>query len=345
MSRSANVDRRELHQRLHGWVRGFAGKRIAVAADLVADEFVYGDIVRVSREAPVLILDHQRTDCAPGGGGNSVANLRALGARPLPVGVLGRDGSGERVIETLREAGVSTSGILRAAGYTTPTKRRILAGGVHTRRQQIVRVDSGQGKGELEPALAERLRRQFDRILPRAEGLLIADYDYGAASPNLLQPALRMARRQRIVVTVDSRTRIDAFRGVTACTPNQEELEGAAGRGSLDDGSKLRRATLQLLRRTRNRCLLVTLGSKGMALFRDGQRPVHVPAYGSDEVADVTGAGDTVIAAFTLGLASGAPADDAARLANYAAGLVVQKAGTATISPEELMQAIDEDLA
>lgn len=330
--------------RLRGLVRRFAGRRIAVLGDLVADQFVYGDISRVSREAPVLILDEARTEVVPGGGANSVANLRALGAHPVPVGVTGRDEAGRRLRAELRRRRIDTSGLISAPGYRTPSKSRILAGGVHTRRQQIVRIDRGASHGELAARTRSTLRRTLRGLLREADGLLVADYGYGAASPEVFGGLERELERRGLVVTVDSRARVTRFRNVTACTPNQEELEQALGVETLSDAETLP-AGRKLLRRCGNDAVLVTRGAKGMILFQRGRPPLTIDAYGSDEVADVTGAGDTVIAAFTLALVAGAAAPDAARLANYAAGLVVAKAGTATVTPRELTAAVREDLS
>lgn len=323
---------------LASWIDRFAGRRVVVMGDFVADEFVYGDIERVSREAPVLILAHRRTVVVPGGGANAVANLHALGAHPLPVGLVGRDDAGSALASQFRQAGIPTEGLASPAGWETPTKSRILAGGVHTRRQQVVRIDRGARHADLpEPVLSE-LARALERLLQDADALLVADYGYGAAPPELLARALP---RFLGPVLVDSRTRVADFRGVLACTPNQEELERALGRELADEPAVLA-AGETLLERTGNRAALVTRGALGMVLFERGRAPVVLPAHGSDEVADVTGAGDTVIAALALGVAAGAPLADAARLANVAAGLVVMKAGTATVSPEELRGALEQ---
>jgi len=334
---------RSAPDRLLEIVGGFSGRRVVVLGDLVADEFLYGDIARVSREAPVLILEHRQTVAVPGGGANAVANLRALGARPIPVGVVGRDESGRRLVQALRGVGVSVREILSLAGYSTPSKCRVLAGGVHTRRQQIVRIDRGAQHGDLPPTALRDLRRRLVAALEGAEGLLVADYGYGAASPLALQRLLPGLATRGVVVSVDSRTRVADFRGVTACTPNQEELEHALGLAPLADRD-VARAGRRLLRRVGNRSVLVTRGAKGMVLFEPGRAPLEIPAFGSGEVADVTGAGDTVIAAYTLALLCGASCADAARLANYAAGVVVSKSGTATTTADELKRAIREDL-
>jgi rfaE bifunctional protein kinase chain/domain len=328
-------------QRLTELVRGFAGRRVAVLGDLVADEFVYGDIERISREAPVPILKHHKTVVVPGGGGNAVANLRALGAQPLPVGVVGRDESGRRLLDELKQRGISRSGILRLADYRTPSKSRILAGGIHTRRQQIVRVDRGGSDGTLPREVRSALRKALTASLARADGLLVADYGYGAATPELLD---RLTALRGKPLLVDSRARITEFRKTTGCTPNQEELERALDVEPIPDRRAVEEAARRLLRRTGNEAVLVTRGARGMCLVQRRQPARHIPAFGSDEVADVTGAGDTVIAAFTLARIVGASFLDAARLANYAAGLVVMKAGTATVSPDELLEAVHEDL-
>ena len=317
----------------------FPRRRVAVLGDFVCDEFVHGDIARISREAPVLILEETRTVLVPGGGGNAVANLRALDAAPIPVGVVGDDGPGERLLRQFRDAGIRVDGIRRERGYATPTKSRILAGGIHTRRQQIVRVDRGQRHGDLPPGVARGIAARLRRSLRGAEGVLVADYGYGAAPPSVLRAAIG-GQRLPFPVTVDSRGRVASFRGVTACTPNQEELEGSAGDRPFRSERAVDAAGRSLLRRTRNRGVLVTRGAKGMALFERGRDRIAVPAFGSGEVADVTGAGDTVIAVFTLALAAGASLEESARLANVAAGLVVMKYGTATITRRELLSAI-----
>ncbi len=341
--RAILLDREATMRRLVACVHGLARRRVVVLGDFVVDEFLHGDIARVSREAPVLILAHTHTDAVLGGGGNSVANLHALGARPVPVGVLGDDAAGRVLVRELRRRRIDTSHLLLVRGYATPCKTRVLAGGVHTRRQQIVRIDRGSPHGDLDPAVGRRLGQALRAALRGAEGLLVADYGYGAASPELLA-GLGRSLRARLVVTVDSRARIGRYRGITACTPNQEELESALGGGPLDEAS-IAEAGRALARRTAARAVLVTCGARGMVLVERGRPPLVVPAYGSGEVADVTGAGDTVIAAFTAACIAGATLAEAARLANYAAGLVVAKVGTATTTRAELLAAVRADLS
>jgi rfaE bifunctional protein kinase chain/domain len=219
----------------------------------------------------------------------------------------------------------------------------VLAGGVHTRRQQIVRIDRG-GRETLPRQVSSALGAALRRALKRVDGVLIADYGYGAATPEGTTALMARLGHRGIPVTVDSRSRVAQFRGAAACTPNQEEVERALNLAPPADEAAVEAAGRKLLRRTGSQAVLMTRGADGMSLFRRRIKPEHIPAYGSDEVADVTGAGDTVIAVFTLALLSGADFADAARLSNYAAGLVVMKAGTATISPAELTQAIGDDL-
>ena len=339
---SARLERAE---RLRGWVSRFSGQPVAVLGDLVADEFVFGDINRVSREAPVLILDETRRVLAPGGAGNSVANLRALGARPIPVGVVGNDQAGNSLLVCLRQQGVRTTRLVRDKTYATPTKSRILAGGIHTRRQQVVRLDSGRPRGDLDGSLQRRILSHLRFALDGCRGVLVADYGYGAAAPGKrLLAALGKVVAAGTPVTIDSRARVTEFAGMTVCSPNQEELESALGKTTIAD-RELPLAGKELLRRTGNRAVLVTRGAKGMTLFERRKTPRTIAAYGAEEVADVTGAGDTVIATLTLALIAGAEMADAARLANYAAGIVVQKMGTATVSPDELVAAIQADHA
>ena len=315
------------------------GRRILVLADLVADEFVYGRVERVSREAPVLILRHDASDLRLGGGANAAHNIRTLGGIPLPVGALGRDPHGRRLRALLREQGISTSRVFSDPGYATPVKSRILAGGVHSTKQQIVRID--RVSALVDGAALRRKVLAALRAAPRVDGVLVSDYGLGLLSREIVEAAVALARRRRIPVTVDSRYGLLAFRGMTAVTPNEPELEAALGLSIGHDLGKLERAGRAVLRRLGAKAVLVTRGSDGMALFEPGRKTLHIPIYGSDEVADVTGAGDTVIATFTLALAAGATPAEAARLANYAGGIVVMKHATATVSADELLAAVE----
>jgi rfaE bifunctional protein kinase chain/domain len=320
-------------------VRSFHGRRVLVLADLVADEFLYGRVERISREAPVLILKHDTTDVRLGGGANAVHNIATLGGRPVPFGVLGRDAHGRRLRAILREKGIPGTFVVDEDGYETPVKTRVLAGRAHSTKQQIVRLDRDTRLAGRSPARRAVLRALRGYRGP-ADAVLVSDYGFGLLSPELVRAAMAFARRRRIPVTVDSRFGLLRFRGMTAVTPNEPEVEEALGVTIGHDRGRLEAAGRALLRRLRCEAVLVTRGSDGMSLFEPGRAPLHVPIHGTDEVADVTGAGDTVIATFTLALAAGATPSEAARLANCAGGIVVMKHATATVAADELAAAV-----
>jgi rfaE bifunctional protein kinase chain/domain len=328
------------HDRLRKLVLSFPNVTVVVLGDLVADEFLYGEISRVSREAPVLILKHRERKVLPGGGGNAVMNLAALGVNVMPVGLVGDDEPGRLLLDAFKRSKIPVIGITKVKGLATTTKTRILAYMPHSARQQVVRIDR-----EPEPLRENHyaMARLVDSAIhfeEAADGLLISDYGYGAATPKLYA-SIRGAYA-RVPVTLDSRYRMLDYRRVTAATPNENEVEEALKIKVGSDRAKLAAAGRQLMEAMKMESLVITRGSDGMVAFDGSHKPVEIPIHGSDEVADVTGAGDTVIATFTAALAAGADTVTAARLANLAGGIVVMKHGTATVSPAELLQAIDE---
>lgn len=324
-------------------VQGFEGRRVLVVGDLVADEYVFGQPERVSREAPVLILRYLSQEIRLGGAANACHNLHTLGAKVLPLGVVGEDPAGAAIRRSLAERGVPTDGIVPVPGRPTPVKTRILGGGWGSRsaRQQIVRVDRAP-EGVIPPgaetSLVERLRGWAGRV----DAVVLSDYGYGTLTPRILAEVRALGERG-VIVTADSRYDLLRFERLAAATPSESEVEHLLGT-SLDGDKAVEQAGWQLLERLGSRCLLVTRGAKGLVLFERGGEATFVPIFGSDEIADVTGAGDTVISVFTLALASGARPVDAARLSNYAGGLVVMKRGTATVSRDELAEAVRRDL-
>jgi D-glycero-beta-D-manno-heptose-7-phosphate kinase len=335
----------ERKARLRSLVDAFGGKRIAVFGDLIADEFIYGQVSRVSREAPVLILKYDATSVAAGGGGNAANNVASLGGAVHLAGIVGRDDQGRRMLKSLHRR-VDARHVLRPAGWRTPVKTRILAGGIHSAKQQVVRIDRERA---WEGGAADRrsLRSRLGQAVDGCDAVVISDYGLGAVSADLVAHVQRLVsrrtRRRPVPILIDSRYDLLAYRGLTTCTPNESEVEQLLGVSLDDDPAALERAGRLLLRRTGMRAVLVTRGSRGMALFESGRATEQIPIYGSDEIADVTGAGDTVIATMAMALASGASFYEAARLANYAGGLVVMKRGTASVSPEELIDAIEHD--
>ena len=320
-------------------VERFPRQRIIMLGDLVADESVYGEIARVSREAPVLILRERERQVVPGGGGNAANNLASLGARVTPVGVVGNDESGDALIHCFRERQISTRHIVRVRGYLTPTKTRILGGLSHWQRQQIVRVD----REPAQPPPAEvrhGLTQAAAALLGDSTGMLIADYGYNATSAEEVGALRQEVRGGAIPITVDSRYDLPTYRNVTAATPNEPELEAAFSQSIGNDLDRLYTLGRRFLHRQGFQALLVTRGRDGMALFEPRRPPCNLPIFGSDQAVDVTGAGDTVIAAFTLALAARASFLEAALIANCAGGIVVMKRGTATVSRIEITEAI-----
>ncbi len=322
-------------------LKRFPQRRIVVAGDLIADEFVYGRTSRISREAPVLVLEYEKLIRLPGGAANAANNLLDLGCEVTVLGAVGRDEPGRDLLAVLKRKGADVRGVRRLGSYATPVKTRILAGAHHSTSQQIVRLDREPQPGSAFPIPWGLLRRS----LTRADGIILSDYGYGAFSTPLPDGLMREARDKKVPVVVDSRFDMGAYSGVTSMTPNITELESSMRVPIGSDTGRLHETARRVLRRQRLESLLVTQGRFGMTLFERRKAPLHIPVYGTDEVADVTGAGDTVIAVFTLALSCGASAECAARLANYAGGIVVMKRGTATVTPDELRAAVEKDPA
>ena len=335
-----------LRTRLVDLVGAFRRPRIVVVGDLVADEFVYGRIDRVSREAPVLILQYDDAEVRPGGAGNAARNVAALGAEARLVGLLGRDDLGRRLGRSFPR-GFARTGLVRPPGYRTPVKTRILAGGIHSARQQVVRIDRDG------PPIAPEAREAFAQAAAAAvaecDAVVVSDYGTGLITPRfvagLRRRLPRRKRRPAAPVLLDSRYAVLQYRGLTVAVPNESEVEHVLGWAVGEDAQALERAGRAILEHTRMRAVLITRGSRGMALFEPGRPTQHIPIHGPDEVTDVTGAGDTVIATMAAALSVGASCLEAALLANYAGGIVVMKRGTAVVTGAELQQAVERDLA
>ena len=325
---------------LNALIDAFEGRTVAVIGDVVADEFVYGRVARVSREAPVLILEYDSTEVVPGAGGNAANNVASLGARASLVSVIGRDEPGRRMLTALHQR-VSRTRVQRDARVSTVIKTRILAGGIHSAKQQVVRIDRGVGQ-RIDSSARGSFERTVLASLPGADAVLMSDYGSGLVTPQLARRVSQALRRagHPIPLLIDSRYRLLDYRGLTACTPNESEVEQALGVRINDNARLLEASGREILKRTAMKAVLITRGSRGMALFVPGAATVHIPIHGSDEIADVTGAGDTVMATMALALAAGATFEAAARLANYAGGIVVMKRGTATVSRNELRAAV-----
>lgn len=326
------------------YIERFSGKRIVLLGDFVADKFQSGEIARVSREAPVLILRHRETRLMPGGGANAANNLADLGARVLPVTAVGDDSAGDALIRYFRAKRVGTSGIVRVKGWSTPVKTRFLAGWAHTVQQQVLRVDC-EPAGPPPKEASNKLQKKLREFLRGADALAVCDYGFGVACPQMVKHALA-AKKRKFLSTLDARCNLTAYAaaGFYSATPNEPELEAlhhtAIGQ-NLEELERCGRATLAQMKLA---ALLVTRGRDGMALFEPGKPAARIAIHGGDQAVDVTGAGDTVLAAYTLALASGASPLEAAHIANIAGGLVVMKRGTATVTREELSSAVRREL-
>lgn len=325
------------HERLLSLVRRFAGKRVLVVGDMVADEYIVGTPARISREAPVLILEHQDFFTVPGGATNPGVNARTLGAEVFLAGVVGDDESGRRLRERLRDHTIHMDGLFTEPGRPTSTKTRILAGGTQIVQQQIVRVDRID-HSELGDECVGKMTAYLRHVIPTVDALIISDYENGVIQQAIIEASLPLAIQHGKIVTVDSHGDLARFQNATALTPNQPEAEATLGM-RITDRASLERAGARLLRETNARGVLITRGAEGMSLFERDAEPVHIPASLA-EVSDPTGAGDTVAATFTLALVAGATMAEAASMANIAAGLVVRRIGCATNTPEELAGAI-----
>ena len=313
------------------------GKRVAVYGDLIADEYVYGTIHRFSREAPVFVVNYEESLIGPGGAANAVNNLHDLGGIPYPIGILGNDPAGRSLSSVLREKGIPTDGILSEELHPTFVKQRVVAGSPHSVKQQILRIDRCVPLAP-DARCHRELQKRALAAVGQMDAFIVSDYGLGVAHVSVLRPILDELKKRNIPCFVDSRHRLTSYQGVTAATPNEPEVEAILGKAL--DRDNLMEAGKMLLERLDAHAVLVTRGKNGMALFTKESDPAMIPIFGSPDIVDVTGAGDTVITTFALGVCAGASFYDAARLANCAAGVVVMKRGAATVSPQELVEAI-----
>lgn len=310
----------------------FAGRRVVIVGDLVADQFLNGTIARVSREAPVFIVRHDETETRPGAAANTAANVAALGGRAVLIGSVGDDANGDLLLRCL-EPLLSTETIVQAGGDRTTTKVRVVAGQHYAARQQMIRIDY-ESAMDSDAEVRSEISEHFIREAQTADAIVISDYGYGVVTSDVFNDAREIASERGIPLIVDSRFRLGEYVGATSATPNQDEVEQILGSGFTDADCERLREKLDL------QTLLVTRGNKGMLLFEGGKPPRSIDAVGSSEPVDVTGAGDTVIAAYSLGLAAGLSFAEAAEIANHAGSVVVMKKGTATATPKELARSL-----
>jgi rfaE bifunctional protein kinase chain/domain len=322
-------------------VPDFTALRVAVAGDLIADHYLYARPSRLSREAPVMVMRHAGEEIGAGGAANVARNVWALGARTMLLGAVAKDANGRELLRILEGEEVDVSGVRLVSEWVTPTKTRILGAEPGRTMHQVLRIDrepAGPHSAEVRRALADAVRSLAGRV----DALLVSDYGYGLAGAELGEAA-RELRRAGAVVVLDPRANFEAYRGLSALTPNLSELALAARRPveELSTQAEVTRAAQDVLERLEPEWLLVTMGSRGMTLYsRELPEGLGVRAAGSELVIDVTGAGDTAAAAFTLALAAGLDGPRCMRLANAAAGVVVMEAGAATCSVSKLRSAL-----
>jgi len=327
-----------LQERLLNVVHRFPERKIVVVGDAIADRFLYGSIARVSREAPVFILRHEQTQTIPGGAANCAMNLAALGAQVSLLAASGDDEAGRELRAKLKDANVDATGLITSSAVNTTTKVRILAGQAHSTRQQVIRIDY-EDQPFSDSDTRQALNGALEKALSNADAVIISDYNYGVVDESVVTLLREVSEKRKIPVLVDSRFRLASFGGFTSATPNEDEVENLLGE-KLVSSVQLEKSAELLRQKLGYKALLVTRGSQGMVLLENGGAPMHIKAVGAASPVDVTGAGDTVIATFTLALSCDSSFAEAAQLANYAGGLVVMKRGTASITSAELEHSI-----
>ena len=330
----------DVQRELLQWIPKLGGHQVLVVGDLFLDEYVLGQAARLSREAPIPVLEFVRRFYVPGGAGNPAHNVCALGSHAIVVGLIGRDAAGDQLLAELHSAGINPSGVVVDAARPTTTKTRIMAEGSLRFPQQLARLDHVD-RSPVSCAMEAALLTRLESLMPQADAVLVSDYQTGVASPTLVQAVLGLAGAGGKPCSVDAQGSFRKYAGFDLVKGNRHEIEAALGCGLQDDEDHVR-AGERLIHDLGVATVIITRGPEGLsAIGRDGSH-VHVRAVNRTEVFDVTGAGDTVIAVATLALLAGAGIDTAARLANYAAGLVVRKLGNAVVSGDELAAAIED---
>lgn len=313
----------------------FPNKKIVIIGDLVADQFLRGTIARVSREAPVFILRHDETETLAGGAANAAVNVASLEGNAVLIGLTGNDSDGRELLAQLENSNVDCRFVVMSDEIRTTTKVRVLAGQHYAPRQQVIRIDY-ENKTAISAEIIEKLKQHLISAAENADALIISDYNYGVANSELFKTARRISVENKIPLLIDSRFRLENFPDATTATPNQEEVEQILGKDFTAENCA------ELCRRLGFQSLLVTCGNKGMLLVEENEQSTGIEAIGAKEPIDVTGAGDTVIAVYALGLACGLSFAESANLANHAGGIVVMKKGTASVKTDELIASLEK---
>jgi rfaE bifunctional protein kinase chain/domain len=318
-------------------VSRFKNKKIVVWGDLILDEYVYTSAGRVSREAPVLVTEFEENEYLLGGAGNVVMNLLTLGASPMPVGLIGKDAAGDTLCELLIKKGVSTDQLVKIDGFRTPLKSRILAGGDNTKKQQILRIDT-LPPDNISEAAYRRMVKTLLAVMLDCDLLIISDYLGKTVTPGIFKTLKKKFPDK--ISALDSRSQLLHFPGVSLATPNEPEIKAIFPQKKFITDDDFLRAGSELLGKLAAEGIVLKRGQKGMLVFSRGQKTNILDIYGTAQIVDVTGAGDTVLAVLGLGLAAGASLLDAARLANIAGGIVVMHEGAYPVGLQELLDAL-----
>jgi D-glycero-beta-D-manno-heptose-7-phosphate kinase len=309
------------------------GKRVLILGDVILDRYVWGNVSRISQEAPVPVVEVKKESFRLGGGANVANNLRALGIEPMCAGVVGRDGNAAALRKLFREKGIRAAWLFEDPARPTTVKTRLFA-----QNQQIVRMDQEDSQ-DLPPAFQDKLLHGLKKAMERAHAIIISDYAKGVITPHVVESIVAFASKKGIFVAVDPKEKhFSAYRGVSLITPNQKEAEVGSGI-KIHDSDSLKAAGWKLKETLDVAACLITLGEQGMALFEAPRQFTHIPTMAS-EVYDVTGAGDTVISVFTAAVAGKAGFKEAAMISNYAAGIVIREIGTASATPREIESAM-----
>jgi len=323
---------------LVGITKELSGKRVLSIGDMICDEYVYGEVSRISREAPVLILKFDSNMFRIGGAANAISNLKALGAKVYPVGVVGKDNAGEEVISFLGKMGVNVDGIIVDEDCSTVIKTRIMAGSYHTAKQQVIRIDK-EKNFRINLISEKKMLTYLDEVLNTMDAVLISDYGYGTVSETVYSAISRYVREKKLVLVVDSRYGLLNYKYATAVTPNETEVEDVL-HCNIDGEKSLCNMAERLKSEIKCENAIITRGSKGIMVLDKNNKSAFIPIHGGTDVVDVAGAGDTVSAVVTLALSAGASAIEAAKLANYAGSIVVMKTGAATATQKELIDVV-----
>ena len=323
--------------KLNSIISNFRNANVLVIGDLILDEFIWGDVSRISPEAPVPVVWVKRESFMPGGASNVANNLSSLGAHTYLAGVVGDDERGAILKGELEQKGIDISGITTDASRPTTLKTRVVA-----QHQQVVRIDKEKIEA-LSDAMISRIINYTKRIIGKIDAIIVEDYGKGVITPKLLKQVVPLAKLHKKIISVDPKEEhLKYYQGITLITPNNHEASKAVG-FEIKDDTTLKKAGKAMLKKFKCKIVLITLGENGMAVFQKDETMKHIPTV-AQEVFDVSGAGDTVIACYTLALAAGATPVQAAHISNCAAGIVVGKVGIAVITPEELIKRIKREI-